>query len=124
MQIKPETKEKIMPPLILTSIAIIVCALVVLTYNLTYVDNTGVLTDKLKTACVNIFGESDFEIVTKSENESSVSPLSYGDVKNVIVDKATGNCLFQVISDGYSKDGIDVVVGIDKDGKIAGISVA
>lgn len=120
---KPETKERIMPPLILTIIAIVVSGLVVLAYNATYVDNTGVLTEKLKTACVDIFGDANYEIITKTDNEGTVSPLVYGDVVNVIVDKASGNCLFEIIADGYTKDGIDTVIGIDKDGKVAGISI-
>jgi len=119
----PELKEKIMPPMILAIIGIVVSGLLVFAYNATYVDNTGVLTKKLKSACVNIFGEADYKIITKTDNEGTISPLVYGDVVNVIVDKASGNCLLEVIADGYVKDGIDIVVGINKDGKVEGVSV-
>ena len=44
-------KDKIMPPLVLTIICIVVSGLLVLAYNATYVDNTGVLTDDMKKGC-------------------------------------------------------------------------
>ena len=116
-------KEKIMPALVLTIVCIIITGLLVAAYNLTYVDNTGVLTPKLKTACVDIFGEADYKIITKTDEDGKLIALQYGDVKNVIVDKVNGNCLFEVISKGYAKDGIDIVVGIDKDGKVKGVKV-
>ena len=40
-------KDKIMPPLVLTLICVITSALLVAAYNLTYVDTTGIITDKL-----------------------------------------------------------------------------
>ena len=45
-------KDKIMPPLVLTIICIVVSGLLVLAYNATYVDNTGVLTDDMKKGCL------------------------------------------------------------------------
>ena len=52
-------KDKIMPPLVLTIICIVVSGLLVLAYNATYVDNTGVLTDDMKKGCEEIFGKGD-----------------------------------------------------------------
>ena len=52
-------KDKIMPPLVLTIICIVVSGLLVLAYNATYVDNTGVLTDDMKKGWAEIFGKGD-----------------------------------------------------------------
>ena len=51
-------KEKIMPPLVLTLICVISSALLVLAYNLTYVDTTGIITDKLSEGLTEIYGTS------------------------------------------------------------------
>ena len=114
-------QKKYMPTLILTIISVIVSGLVVLAYNVTYEDTTGVLTTKLEDACVDIFGESEYEIITRTAEDGTVSPLQYDKVINVIVDKINNNLLLEVTTDGYSKEGIDVVVGFDKDGNVAGV---
>ena len=53
------TKEKIMPPLVLTIICVISSALLVLAYNLTYVDTTGIITDKLSAGLTELYGSAD-----------------------------------------------------------------
>ncbi len=116
-------KEKFMPPVVLTLICVIVSALLVVAYNVTYVDTTGVLTEKLKESCENILGESDFVILTTTDSEGKKQALEYGDVVNVIIDKNSDNIILEVVADGYTKDGIDILVGIDKDGKVIGTSV-
>lgn len=116
-------KEKLIPPLVLTTICIVVSALLVFVYNLTYVDTTGVLTDSLKEGCENIFGESEYKIITNTSEDGTVSPLQYGNIVNVIIDKANGNVLLEVVADGYAKDGIDVLVGFNQEGKVEGISI-
>ena len=116
-------KEKFMPPVVLTLICVIVSALLVVAYNVTYVDTTGVLTEKLKESFENILGESDFVILTTTDSEGKKQALEYGDVVNVIIDKNSDNIILEVVADGYTKDGIDILVGIDKDGKVIGTSV-
>lgn len=114
------SKENIRPSIVLTLICVIVTVLLVIAYNVTFVDTTGVLTDKLKNGCINIFGDSTYEI--KLANDGTNIPLKYKGIKSVIVDKSKGNCLFEIVVDGYTQKGIDVVVGINKNGKVEGIS--
>lgn len=117
-------KDKLMPPIILTLICVIVSGLLVLAYNVTYVDNTGVMTDQLKKSSEEIFGKSDYEIMTKEDSEGKKTVITYGKVINVIKDKNNADrVIFEVKTDGYAKDGIDVLVGLDKDGKVQGVSV-
>ena len=61
-------KEKIMPPLVLTLICVISSALLVLAYNLTYVDTTGIITDKLSAGLSEIYGTPDgFEMLINDD---------------------------------------------------------
>ena len=61
-------KEKIMPPLVLMLICSVCCALLVIAYELTYVDTTGMVTDKMKESLVEIYGTSDGFEMLKNED--------------------------------------------------------
>lgn len=117
-------KDKLMPPIILTLICVVVAGLLVLAYNGTYVDNTGVMTGQLQKSSEEIFGKSDYEIMTKEDSEGEKAVITYGKVINVIKDKNNADrVIFEVKTDGYAKDGIDILVGLDKDGKVKGVSI-
>lgn len=115
-------KEKIMPPFVLTLICLIVCGLLVLAYNATYVDNTGVLTDDMKKGCEEIFGSGDYEIKLESGTEKK-TPVTFDTdgVNSVITDKDKKNCILEITQDGYSKGGIHILVGINSEGSVEGI---
>lgn len=117
------SKKNVMPPLVLTIISAVVCGLLVLAFNLTYVDNSGVLTDKLREKAEDIYPNGDFSLVTTQDEEGKVISLTYGDVVNVIYEKNSGDYLFEVLSDGYNADGIDVLVGVSDDSKVTGVSL-
>lgn len=116
-------KNNIMPPLVLTVICTAVCALLVLAYNATYVDNTGVLTDELKSACEKISGKGEYEILLKASEGEKKEVVNFGDenVNAVIKSKDGKACLFEITEDGYAKGGLHIVVGIDEKGKVSGI---
>ena len=96
-------KDKIMPPLVLTIICIVVSGLLVLAYNATYVDNTGVLTDDMKKGCEEIFGKGDYEIMLDGEGDSK-TPVTFDTegVNSIITDK-------------------DLLIGINSEGTVEGI---
>ena len=100
-------KDKIMPPLVLTIICIVVSGLLVLAYNATYVDNTGVLTDDMKKGCEEIFGNGDYEIMLDGEGDSK-TPVTFDTegVNSIIIDKDNGRCVIEITEDGYSKGGL------------------
>lgn len=114
-------KEKIMPPLILMLICIVVSGVLALTYNLTYVDNTGVMTTKLQKSCEDIFGEGDYKILTKKGDDGKVIPLVFED-ENAIITDEKGNVLIEIVKTGYKLDGIHVLVGINANGEVSGVS--
>lgn len=106
-------KEQVKPPLILLLICFVVSGLIVVVYKMTYVDTTGVLTDKLKAACVSAMGEGDFEMTT----------LTAEGVTSIVREKSGKGFGFEVTADGYAKGGLHLLVGVDADGKVMGVSV-
>ncbi len=111
-------KDKIKPPLVLTLICLITCGLLVLAYEATYVDNTGVITEKLQVGLTGIYGGYEsFEMLTNEDG----SVLTYEGVTSVISDGE--NYAFEVTADGYSAGGLHVLVGVSPDGAVSGISV-
>ncbi|MCR5120929.1 MAG: FMN-binding protein [Ruminococcus sp.] len=123
---KQSVKELIMPPLVLTVICAVVCGLLVTAHDATYVDNTGVITEKLRTGCEDIFSggeDCEYEMLVTEEDGKRL-PVTFGekDVDSIIVDKAAGNCLIEYTGDGYKKDGLHILVGFGSDGAVSGIS--
>ena len=119
-------KEKfnVKPAVMLTLISVIICSLVVVVYNLTYVDNSGVLTDEIKSSCNEIFADGDFEMSMTTNQDGDNVPMTFDNIPRVIVDKKSGNVILETIANGYAKNGIDILVGIDKaTGEVAGISI-
>lgn len=115
-------KEKIMPPFVLTVICIVICFLLVLAYNATYVDNTGVLTDDMAAGCEEIFGEGNYEILL-DQSQQEKTPLTFDveGVNSVIVDKENEKCIVEITEDGYSKGGLHILIGINSLGQADGI---
>lgn len=116
-------KNNVMPPLVLTIICVIVCGLLVFAYNLTYVDDTGVMTDNMKQGCENIFGSGNYEIKLE-KNTSKKTPVTYNTegVNSIITDSKNKRCIIEITQDGYSKGGLHMLIGINDKGEIEGIS--
>ena len=57
------------PALTLAAIVAIISALLIITYNATYVDTSGILTDKQSAAAVAVYGGAaeDYEVVPAAE---------------------------------------------------------
>ena len=84
--------EKIKPSLVLTLICLITCALLVIAYEATYVDTTGVITDKMTGGLEEVYGTSEgFEMLKNDdgtvyapEGVTSVLRNADGDRKSVV----------------------------------------
>lgn len=113
--------SKFKPTIVLTCVTTIVAALLVFAHELTYVDTSGIITDKLMNACIETMGAGDFSIVTDWQAEG------YGIEKpeNVekMIKKSDGSIAFEIITDGYSKKGIDLLIAMNEDGTIKAIGV-
>ncbi|MCM1523766.1 MAG: FMN-binding protein [Ruminococcus sp.] len=111
-------KEKILPSLVLTLVCTVSCVLLAAAYNATYVDNTGVITEKLSEGLSELYGSADdFRMLMNDDG----TVKQYEGVTSVI---ANGEkTAFEITADGYSKGGLHLLVGFDESGSVCGISV-
>ena len=114
--------KKIKPVLVLSVICTLICALLIVTYNLTYVDTSGVLTDDLRAGCVKADGEGDYALVTDKAT-AGLDGDEYKDIVKIVKNNTKNTFLFETVVDGYAADGIDAVIAISADGKVSGISI-
>lgn len=111
-------REKIKPPLVLTLICIITCGLLVAAYEATYVDTTGVITDKLTAGLTEVYGSAEGFEMLKNEDGSVMTREG---VTSILFDGT--NTAFEITADGYASGGLHVLVGLDQSGAIKGVSV-
>lgn len=118
-------KKLIYPPVVLMIICVVVCGILVGAYKLTYKDTTGVMTDTLKSACEAVFPDSngeDFNIVLdRSKTEKTPLTFENENINSIILSSDKSKCLIEVTADGYTKDGIHILVGINQADEIAGV---
>lgn len=111
-------KAKILPSVVLCLICAIVCGLLVGAYELTYVDNTGVMTDELIKGCKSINKDSEYEILKDDNGEVVVFE---GTVATMVPTSDSKIVIFEIEENGYSKNGIHILVGVNEDLTVAGI---
>lgn len=117
------------PVIILSLIVALISALIIVVYNLTYVDTSGVLTDKQSAAAVAIYGGAaeDYSVIPadkwRGAMETADSELLKTNASRItkLIKKNDGSLAVEVVVKGY-KDGYDILVGV-KDGAVAGVSV-
>lgn len=105
-------KCKIMPSLVLTIICAVAAVLLVFSYELTkdrIAEQKQIRFNKSVTA---LFGETESMLLNDNFGEDSIQAIA------VTPDKKTA---IQVAADGYSKGGINVLIGIDENGTVSGI---
>ncbi|MCH5325306.1 MAG: FMN-binding protein [Eubacterium sp.] len=114
--------SKIKPVLVLSVICTLVCALLIVTYNLTYVDTSGIITDDLMAACVSATGEANYQLITDRE-AAGLDSDEFEAVNKIIKNTDNDTFLFEVITDGYAADGIDAVVAMNADGSVNAVAI-
>ena len=109
------------PTLVLTAITTIVALLLIVTHIFTYVDTSGIITDKLMDACVEAMGDGDFAIVSDWQAEGY--GIDKPDNVEKLIKKSDGSIAFEIITDGYSKKGLDLLIAMNPDGSVKAVSV-
>lgn len=109
------------PTIVLTAITTIVALLLIVTHIFTYVDTSGVITDKLMDACVEAMGEGEFAIVSDWQAEGY--GIDKPDNVEKLIKKSDGSIAFEIITNGYSKKGLDLLVAMNPDGSVKAVSV-
>ena len=106
----------IKPVIVLSLITTIVSALLIVTYNLTYVDTSGIITDELMEKCIELMGEGDYSIVTDWQEEGYA--IAKPDNVEKLIKKTDGSLAFQIVASGYNKNGLDLLIAMNPDGTI------
>lgn len=115
--------SKIKPALVLAVITTLISALLIVAHNLTYVDTSGIITEKLREKCVALMGEGEFSIMTNEMwNEEGYSYQKSEKIEKVIL-KDDGSVAYEIVVNGYNKDGLDLLIAMNDDGSVKGISV-
>ena len=111
----------IKPVIVLSLITTIVSALLIVTYNLTYVDTSGIITDEINEKCVELMGEGEYSIVTDWLADGYL--IEKPENVEKLIKKADGSVAFQIIASGYNKNGLDLLIAMNDDGTIKGVSI-
>lgn len=118
--------DKVKPVIVLAVIAAFISTLVIVVYNLTYVDTSNEVTDKQADALVAIYGGSkeDYEVVPAEKWQTLLAASSDSNVQNnvqKVFRKKDGSLAIECVVKGYKK-GFDIMVGVD-DQKVAGVAI-
>ncbi len=111
--------SKIKPTLVITLICFLASAILIWAYNATYVDNSGVITDEMKSVLAEIYETDEEFTFVKSKNGDI---LSLGGA-NYFLQGENGDVAVNVIADGYAKHGLDVLVCFDAEKTVVGVDI-
>ena len=109
------------PALVLTAVTTAVAALLTVTHDLTYVDTSGVLTEKLENKCRELMGSGSYTLIA-DWLEAGYDIARPDDVEKLIV-KDDGSVAFEIVTSGYNKNGLDMLIAMDGSGSVAGVAV-
>lgn len=105
-------KERVVPTLVLTMICVVASLLLVLAHEVTADSISEQKEKKFSSSVESLFGKTDIKLLDTNFGEDSIEAIAV---------TPDGKTAVQVIADGYSKQGINILVGIDETGKISKI---
>ena len=118
--------DKAKPIIVLAVIAAFISTLVIVVYNITYVDTSNEVTDKQADALVAIYGGSkdDYAVIPADEWKAALmfsSDNTIGENIEKVFRKKDGSLAIECVVKGYKK-GFDIMVGVE-DGAVAGVAI-
>lgn len=105
-------KDKIKPTLVLTIICVVAALSLVLAYEATKESIAEQKVKKFSESVELLFGDCEYALLDEDFDADGVEAIAVTEDNKVA---------FQLCVDGYSKDGINVLIGIDEKGEISGI---
>lgn len=105
-------KDKIMPALVLTIICTISALLLVVSYESTKESIAEQKVKKFGKSISTLFGECNYTLLDNDFDTDGIEAIAITDDEKVAI---------QMCVDGYSKDGINILIGINENGEISGI---
>lgn len=105
-------KDKIKPTLVLTLICVIASLILVAAFEITKDRIAAQQQEKFKSSVEALFGECEYKLLDDNFGADEIESIAVTE---------DGKTAFQICADGYSKGGIEILVGIDENGKVCGI---
>lgn len=105
-------RDKIKPTLVLTIICIIASLVLVGAYEITKDSIAQQQQEKFSSSVEALFGKCGYTLLDDNFGADEVKSIAVTD---------NGKTAFQICTDGYSKGGIEILVGIDENGSVCGI---
>lgn len=120
MQNKSKTNINIKPTVVLTVITAAISALLIVA-SISLKPDESVLSQGILEKCVLLMGEGEYRVVTDWVAEGYKTEKPEGIQKLIIKDD--GGIAFQLTADGYAKNGLNMLVAMNADGSVKGISI-
>ena len=109
------------PTIVLALVAGIVTALLVIAERSVQYDETQ-LSGKLADSCIELMGEGEYKVLLDWLEEGY--PIEKPpEVAKLIKNTTTGGIAFQIIVNGYSTNGINMLIVMDEDGGVEALTV-
>lgn len=105
-------KSNIKPPLVLTLICIAAALLLAFAHEITKENIAEQKVLRFNSSVEALFGKTECTLIDNNFGESAIKAIAV---------TSKGQTAIQVTADGYSKEGINILVGIDENGEISGI---
>ena len=105
-------KNNILPTIVLTVICTVAALLLTLAHEVTKDSIAEQKELKFSKTVEQLFGECEIRMLD--------TDFGYGEVKTIAV-TTDGRTAVEIVADGYSKGGIDVLIGFDESGAVLGI---
>lgn len=109
------------PTIVLSIVTTIISALLIGAHDLTYVDTSGIITPKLEEKCITLMGEGSYSIIPDWIEAGYA--IEKPDNVSKLIAKDDGSLAFEIIANGYNKGGLDLLIAMNPDGSVRGISV-
>lgn len=105
-------KDKILPTIALTIICVVAAALLTLAHEVTKDSIAKQKELKFSKTVERLFGECEIKMLGDN--------FGVDEIKNIAV-TSDGKTAVEIVADGYSKGGIDALIGFDESGTVCGI---
>lgn len=105
-------KDNIIPSTVLTFICIIAAVLLTFAHELTKTNIAEQKALRFNSSVESLFGKTESRLIDDNFGNDSIKAIAV---------TPDGKTAVQVCTDGYSKEGINILVGIDENGAVSGI---
>lgn len=108
------------PALTLSIITTIIASLLIIAHNQLKVDENVISPDLLE-KCQELMGEGEYELILDWKSEGYI--INKPDNVKGLIKKDDGTLSFQIIVDGYAKDGLNLLIAMNNDGSVKNCSI-